>query len=460
MDKNAVWKKTLAQIEIKLDSPAQFKTWFRDTRLIEIEGKNATIGVKNSYTADWLNQKHKNLIQKTLSFVYGKDLNPFFKYDRELVKDAPKEMEKDNSAPILQVKDGIDEDSYQKIRNSSLNERYTFANYVVGDSNRLAHAAALSVSENPGKSYNPLFLYGSTGIGKTHLAQAIGREIIDRDATRKVLYCTTENFLNDMVSCIRSNTMDKFRDKYRKLDVLIIDDIQMLSNRKETQSAFFNTFNVLFQDSKQIVITSDRTPEEIPNIEERLISRFQGGMVADISKPRYEERIAILEQKQKEFGFAMPEQFLRFIAEIVKDNIRELEGALQKVNLYNSMKKEGELTQAEIAKILGKDPNSKRKAIKTSTIIKKVAKEFGVSAKEIKGPRRTKEVAFARQVCMYILRDEFGYKLKEVSEILERKDHTTAIHAIDKVQSMIATNLTFKEQIDSLITAIQEPPEM
>ncbi|MDD3647656.1 MAG: DnaA/Hda family protein, partial [Candidatus Dojkabacteria bacterium] len=213
MDKNAVWKKTLAQIEIKLDSPAQFKTWFRDTRLIEIEGKNATIGVKNSYTADWLNQKHKNLIQKTLSFVYGKDLNPFFKYDRELVKDAPKEMEKDNSAPILQVKDGIDEDSYQKIRNSSLNERYTFANYVVGDSNRLAHAAALSVSENPGKSYNPLFLYGSTGIGKTHLAQAIGREIIDRDATRKVLYCTTENFLNDMVSCIRSNTMDKFRDK-------------------------------------------------------------------------------------------------------------------------------------------------------------------------------------------------------------------------------------------------------
>ncbi|MBU0976524.1 MAG: chromosomal replication initiator protein DnaA [Patescibacteria group bacterium] len=458
MDKTDIWKKTLAQIEIKLDSPAQFKTWFRDTRLIDIEGRKALIGVKNSYTADWLNQKHKHLIQKTISFVYGKDLNPEFKYDKYLVKDTSKKTEADDTAPILQVKDGIDEASYQHIRSSSLNERYTFANYVVGDSNRLAHAAAISVSENPGKSYNPLFLYGTTGIGKTHLAQAIGREIIDRDTTKKVLYSTTENFLNDMVACIRSNTMDKFRDKYRKLDVLIIDDIQMLSNRKETQSAFFNTFNVLFQASKQIVITSDRTPEEIPNIEDRLISRFQGGMVADISKPRYEERIAILEQKQKEFGINLPEPFLRFIAEIIKENIRELEGALQKVNLYNSMKKEDELTQAEIAKILGKDPNSKRKAVKTSTIIKKVAKEFGVSSKEIKGPRRTKEIAFARQICMYILRDEFGYKLQEVSEILERKDHTTAIHAIDKVQSMIQTNLTFKEQIDNLINEIQQQP--
>lgn len=456
MDKNDIWKKTLAQIEIKLDSQAQFKTWFKDTRLIEIQGKKAVIGVKNSYTADWLNQKHKVLIQDTLSFVYGNRLNPKFIYDKEIASKEKEEKRDSIDEPILSVKDGLDETSFQTIRNSHLNEKYTFANYVVGTSNKLAHAASLSVSENPGKSYNPLFIYGPTGVGKTHLIQSIGRAIIDKDSNKKVLYCTTENFLNDMVSCIRNNTMEKFRGKYRKLDALLIDDIQLLSNRKETQSAFFNTFNVLFQESKQIIITSDRTPEEIPNIEARLISRFQGGMVADVSKPRYEERVAILEQKMNDFGIELSDRIIQYIAEIVKDNIRELEGALQKINLYNSMKKEGDLTLAEIAKILGKDPESKRKSINTSTILKKVAKEFDVSSTDLKGPRRTKDIALARQVCMYILREEFGYKLQEISSVLKRKDHTTAIHAIDKIQSMSQSNVTFKEQIETLINEIQK----
>lgn len=459
MNNQDLWKKTLAQIEIKLDSPAQFKTWFRDTRLIEIKGKNAIIGVKNSYTADWLHQKHRGLIQNTISFVHGKELNTKFIYDQELAKLPEKKTDtkKDNDQPILKVKDGVDEYSHQKIKNTNLNERYSFSNYIVGASNRLAHAAAVSISENPGKSYNPLFLYGPTGVGKTHLLQAIGRYIIDSDIEKKVLYCTSENFLNDMVANIKSNTMNKFRSKYRKLDALLIDDIQLLSNRKETQSIFFNTFNSLFHASKQIVITSDRAPTEIPNVEDRLISRFQGGMVADISRPDYAERVAILEQKRKEFAINLSDKILKFIAEIIKDNIRELEGSLQKVNLYNSMKKDCDLTLAEIAKILGKDPNSKRKKVTLSTIFKKTAKEFGVTVKELKGPRRTKEVAFARQVCMYILRKEFGYKLQEVSELLKRNDHTTAIHAIDKIESMIQSNLTMSEQINNLVSDIQKP---
>lgn len=459
MDLQNVWHKTLAQIEVKLDSPAQFKTWFRDTRLISIEGSNAVIGVKNSYTADWLSKKHNILIQDTLSFVYGKKIKPKFIYDKEVAQHTPISEEDTDLNPILKVKNGVDEDTHQRIIDSNLHDKYTFDNFVVGASNRLAHAAAISVSENPGTSYNPLFIYGSTGVGKTHLIQAVGRYILDSDPSKRVLYCTTENFLNDMIGSLRSNKMESFREKYRKLDALIIDDIQLIAKAKETQNEFFNTFNVLFQSSKQIIITSDRTPDEIPNIEERLISRFKGGMVADIAKPDYEERVAILEQKNKDFGFSFSPRIIKLIAELITDNIRELEGALQKIHLYNTMKPQSDLTQAEIAKILGQDPNSKRKKVKITTIFNKVAKEFGITTKDLKGPRRVKDVAFARQVCMYILREEFGYKLKDVSEHLKRKDHTTAIHAIDKIQSMMQSNVTFKEQIDNLVRDIQRPIE-
>jgi chromosomal replication initiator protein len=458
MIQEELWKKTLAQIEVKLDSPAHFKTWFKDTRLIKIEQDKATIGVKNTYAVDWLYKKHRNLIESTLKFNFKKVLNVEFVYDKEVAEKSEKNDDEDKSInPILSVKDGIDEDSHQRIKNSNLHEKFSFPNFVVGASNQLAHAAAISISQNPGKSYNPLFIYGPTGVGKTHLAQAIGRALLDSKPEIKVLYCTSENFLNDMVDNIKANTMEKFRNKYRKLDTLIIDDIQLLSNRKETQSIFFNTFNTLFHASKQIIITSDRAPEEIPNIESRLISRFQGGLVADINRPDYEERVAILNQKKEDYGLDVEEAQIKFLAEIIKDNVRELEGAIQKVALYNSMKKDGYLTNAEIAKTLGKDPTSKRKKVKLSTIMRKIANEFGVKTKDLKGPRRTKDIAFARQVCMFILRKEFGYKLQEVSELLKRSDHTTALHAIDKIESMVQMNLTLSEQINNLVAEIQKP---
>ena len=448
----AVWKKTLAQIEIKLNSDAHFQTWFKDTRLIEIKGGNAKIGVKNSYTADWLSKKHNTLIKDTLSFVLGKDVTLKFVYDKTIVDSQIDDL--DNEKPILKVKDGIDEDTHKRIENANLNDKYSFSNFVVGASNRLAHAACTSVADNPGTSYNPLFLYAPTGLGKTHLIQAIGRKILDEDPTKKVLYCSTENFLNDMVMSIQTNKMQKFRDKYRKLDLLIIDDIHQISNAKETQNEFFNTFNVLFQESKQIVITSDRMPDEIPNVEDRLVSRFKGGMVADISKPIFEERVAILKQKSNEYAISLPENTVKYIAEIINSNIRALEGALQKINLYNSVKRDHELTLAEVAKILGQDAKSKRDKVDLSDILKHVADEFDVHAKDLKGPRRTKDIAFARQVSMYILRTEYGYKLQKIAEIHNRKDHTTALHAIDKIESKIQTNLTLKDQIDNIIEKI------
>jgi len=244
---------------------------------------------------------------------------------------------------------------------------------------------------------------------------------------------------------------------------LIIDDIQFISKARETQNEFFNTFNVLFQSSKQIVITSDRTPDEIPNIEARLISRFKGGMVVDINKPMFEERYAILKQKTRDNNIDISDNLLKHIAEIITENVRELEGALMKIHLYNEMKKnkgEEELTIGEIAGILGKDAESKRKKIKIPTVLKKISNEFGVKPIDLKGERRTKDIALARQVSMYILRTEFDYKLKEISEILKRKDHTTAIHAIDKIQSMMAKNLTFKEQVENLIEAIIKNQEL
>lgn len=455
MDVKEIWKITLAQIEIKLDSPAQFKTWFKDTRLIEINGKYAQIGVRNGYTADWLRKRHNRLIKETISYVAKKDLLPKYVYDLEAAKVTQNQEENYyEESPILTVKQGMDRQTYSNIQQSGLNEKYTFENFVVGTSNRLAHAAAVSVADNPGKSYNPLFLYGGTGLGKTHLIQAVGRTILEKDPSKKVLYISSEGFLNDMVKAIRSNKGVEFRQKYRELDALIIDDIQFISKWQETQNEFFNTFNVLFHSNKQIVLASDRPPEEINKLEERLRSRFKGGIVVDISRPDFETRVAILENKKKVMGLEISEKVIKYLADIIRDNIRELEGALQKISLYNSMSPQ-ELSIEEIAKILGKDSESKRKKLKLPKLLKLVADEFSVTVKDLKGPKRTKDIAFARQICMFLLREEFRFKYEQISQILNRSDHTTAIHAVDRIKSETLTNITFKEQLDNIIVTLQ-----
>lgn len=452
-----IWKTTLAQIEVKLDSPAQYQTWFRDTKLISIDGSKAKIGVKNSYASDWLKKKHNLLIQDTLSYVYGKKLDPIYEvYKTEDVDESPvEEFQPEIEAPLLAVQGGVDPDTRNIIRNSGLNDRYHFSNFIVGPSNKLAHAAAQSVSQGTGGNYNPLFIYGGTGLGKTHLSHAVGRYMLDKDPSKKVLYCSSERFLNDMVRAIRSGKNIEFREKYRTVDLLILDDIQQASKWQETQTEFFNTFNVLYNDNKQIILISDRPPEEIPNLESRLRSRFQGGIVVDIAKPEFETRKAILEAKSSEFGIQLDPKIVDFIANIISDNVRELEGALQKVSLFSSMKPEA-LTLEEIAKILGKDPKSKRENIKVSAVLKQISQEYGVTVKDIKGPRRTAALAFARQVAMYILREEFEYKLERVASLLNRKDHTTVIHAVDKIKSKLMLEEGFKEQIQVLLQNLQQ----
>lgn len=453
-DPAQLWKTALAQIEIKIDASAQFKIFFQETKLLRLDGEHAYIGVPNPFTMEWLKSRYEKLIRETLSYVYGDPLEPIFEiYHKEISPEVKKDSTK---APLLSVENGMMTTVMEAITRSGLNPKYSMSNYIVGSSNRIAHAAALGVIENPGSVYNPLFVHGRTGVGKTHLAQSIGRSVLERDPRKKILYTPSEGFLNEMVKGIKTGQMEKFRNKYRQIDVLIIDDMQLISKWVATQEEFFNTFNEIYNAGKQIILIADRRPEEIQNIESRLRTRMQGGMVVDIANPDFETRLAILQKKADVSGIKLKSQIIEFIAKCVTDNIRELEGALQKVSLFNQMKPNGDLTLEEVAHTLGKDPQTKREKVKVPKVLKEVSKAFGVAVKDLKGPRRTQEVALARQVAMYILREEFDYKLEDVARYLNREDHTTVLHALDKVKSKMLVQDGFNRQVATVITTIQE----
>ncbi|MCA9387370.1 chromosomal replication initiator protein DnaA [Candidatus Dojkabacteria bacterium] len=452
---NELWKTALAQIEVKIDSPAQFKSFFTETVLIQIEGRKAIIGVPNVYTSEWLKARHEKLIQETISYVYGDSLTPIFRVAVSAQrKETPTESVED--APLLGTENGIMGSVIKAIEDSGLNTKYSLSNFVVGNANRIAHAAAIAAIENPGQVYNPIFIHGKTGVGKTHLAQAIGIGMLERNISRKIIYTPSENFLNDMVRGIKTGQMDKFRRKYRAMDLLIIDDMQLISKWVQTQDEFFNTFNELYNAGKQIVIIADRKPDDIKNLESRLKSRLQGGMVADVGQPDFEMRLAIVEKKAQSMGIELNPRVLEFIARSVTDNVRELEGALQKVSLFNQMKPNGDLTLEEVAHMLGKDAKSRREQVKVPKVLREVSKAFSVTVKDMKGPRRTKDVALARQVAMYILREEFNYKLEQVASLINRKDHTTVLHALDKIKSKMMLQDEFNLQVSKIITSIND----
>lgn len=464
MDLAQIWKVALAQIEVKLDSPAHFKTWFKDTNLLEITGNKAAIGVKNSYTMEWLHDHHHKLIKETLSYVYGKEVEPFYVIDKSLVnKPQPKTNieEEIKNEPMIGfiANDGNNPQISLSIKRANLKDDYNFQNYIVGSSNKMAHAAAVGVSKQPGDVYNPLFIYGKTGVGKTHLGQAVARQVLEQDYTKKILYLPCEGFLNDMVKSIKMGKTLDFRAKYRNLDILIIDDIQFISKWQETQNEFFNTFNVLHNDKKQIILISDRPPHEITGIEERLRSRFQGGITVDVGQPDYEMRLAIIEHKAQRMGLSIDPKVYEFIAKLVEDNIRELEGALRKVALYQSMFGP-QISYEEVEKMLGKDKKSRRMKVKVPLILKRVAKEFDLTVKDLKSEKRTAQIAFARQVAMFILREDFGFKLEQIAAFLEKKDHTTVMHAVDKIKSKLMIDEGFRAQMDALRDNIMNDNEL
>jgi chromosomal replication initiator protein len=347
-----------------------------------------------------------------------------------------------------------EEKMYKKaLEESYLNPKYLFSNFIVGAHNRLAEAVAQAVVEDLGNAYNPVFYYGQTGVGKTHLMQAIGNEILKRDPNKKVKYISIEQFLNEMVEAIRTKKNEDFRNKYRAVDLLIIDDVQFVETWESTQEELFHTFNTLYQANKQIILASDRPPKEIRNITDRLRSRFEGGMVADMQSPDYETRVAILRQALSEKNYTIPDEYIELIAKNLESNIRELEGALTKV--VSLFKLGVEPTQEDVAKILQIDLETKRKRMTPKKIIDTVSEVFDVKPSEIKGKRRTAYIAQSRQIVMYILRTELEIPLEKVAQEVNRKDHTTVIHACDKIENLMEENPRIAKKIDKCIKILR-----
>lgn len=354
----------------------------------------------------------------------------------------------DTKAPEPVAKEKVQVPTYQV--ESSLNSRYTFEEFVIGTGNQMAHAAALAVSDEPGTLYNPLFIYGGVGLGKTHLMQAIGHRILETNPAANVRYVTTENFTNDLVNAIRTNNQEKFRQSYRHVDLLLIDDIQFLANKTETQNEFFNTFNTLFDNKKQIVMTSDRLPNEIPKLQDRLVSRFKWGLSVDITPPDLETRIAILRNKASDENLSVPVDALNYIAGQIDSNVRELEGALLRVKAFASMKQEPITTSLVADALKSLNLSGKNAQLTIDEIQEVVAKYYNVTVTDLKGRKRVKQIVMPRQIAMYLSRELTENSLPRIGQEFGGKDHTTVIHACDKIAKEVSANADLKAQIIDL----------
>lgn len=458
IDVDEIWK--IAKENLKLMIGVRdFSAIFGNTFLESCTNGLAQFSCDSEYKKEKIMRDYTAALKQALLKSSGYNLEIEINTRKEGIE--KKRIEYEYHTPEnVQALDLFSESEREKVQfekaleSSHLNPKYLFSNFIVGSNNRLAEAVAQAVVDDLGHAYNPVFFYGNTGLGKTHLMQAIGNEILKRDPSKKVVYISIEQFLNEMVDAIRTKRNEDFRNKYRAVDLLIIDDVQFVETYPRTQEELFHTFNTLYQANKQIVLASDRPPQEIKNITDRLRSRFQGGMVADIQAPDYETRIAILRQTLVDRGSSIPDEYIEFIAKNIETNIRELEGALTKV--LSLFKLGVNPTFDDIAKILQVDIDYKRKKITPSKVITAVSEIFGIKQSDIKGNRRTSYVALCRQVVMYILRKELELPLESVAKEVNRKDHTTVIHAYDKIEEKMKQDERFKDKIHSCLKIIRE----
>ncbi len=447
-DVDEIWKIVLENIRMYV-SQRDFATWFKHAYLEKIENGVAEISVASNFQREWIESHNRAFIKKTLLQITGQNLEVMISINSELnaqIQKAKAEVYRGGTGlSIFDTNNVSLGDKREAIKKAQLNPKYIFTNFIVGSHNQMAHAVAEAVASEPGVAYNPVFYYGPTGVGKTHLMQAIGNEVITRFPDKKVLYISIEQFLNEMVEAIRTNTNETFRKKYRAFDVLIIDDMQFIETYHKTQEELFHTFNTLYQANKQIIMAADRPPREIKNLTDRLRSRFEGGMVMDILAPDYETRMAILKQLSSENQIEIPKDVLELVAKNIENNVRELEGAATKVI---SMVKFGkEVTLETVSKSLQIDLESKRKRIKPEKVLESVSKIFDVSIKDIKGNARPAYVALARQTVMFLLRTELGLQLEKVALEVKRKDHTTVLHACDKIEKLMEKDSSFKDKV-------------
>lgn len=435
MDLARTWKTVLGELEISISKP-NFSTWFKDTFIDSIKDKKAVIGVPNAFTKEWLQNKYHQEIFSALKKIIP-DLE-MLEY-KVLSKTSLVNKEVDLTPRLASSEKSQEE--------SSLRPEYIFKKFVVGNSNKLAHAAALAVAEQPGEKYNPLFIYGGSGLGKTHLMQAIGHALIKK--RKRVIYVSCEKFTNDFIDAIRNNRPEQFKKKYRNPDALLIDDIQFLTGKEGTQEEFFHTFNALYEQHKQIIISSDRPPKAIATLEDRLKSRFEWGMIVDISQPDFEMRKAILQSKATEKNYNLPDDVISYIAEKIQQNIRELEGALNRLAAYLTLNNK-EPSVETAAQVLGNIISPKSSSITYEKILDSVSKHYSVSLDDLLGKKRIKEIVIPRQVAMYLLRSELNFSFPQIAARIGKKDHTTIMYACGKIEKQLRVDQLLQKDLNTI----------
>lgn len=440
-----MWEKTLSEIELQISKP-NFLTWFKNSRLIEKNEQTnvVTIGVGNNFAKEWISSKYNKLILELLRGIDDRIHHINYIVLTDTIEPKIFSPQKESSPPPLGQGGFVD---FSVDPESNLHPRYTFKNFIVGSSNELAYAASCAVSKSIGNRYNPLFIYGGTGLGKTHLIQAIGNDILKTFRNRiRVRYITSEKFVNDIVWAIKTKRMDDIKNKYRSIDVLIIDDIQFIGGKERSEEEFFHTFNLLHQNNKQIIISSDRPPSQIPTLEERLRSRFEAGMIVDITYPDYEMKMAIIKNKSQEKGFLLGDDVTHLIATKIQRNVREIEGIINKLYFYKEFKNT-EISTKIADDIISATLQQTMANVNPAHIIKCVSDFFEISNSDLINKSRRKEVVVPRQVVMFLLRDMLGMSYPEIGEKMGKRDHTTAIHSYEKISKEIIRDKNLNQKI-------------
>ncbi len=440
LDLNKIWEEFLTVISSEPTiTNITFNTWFKPSKPLKIKDDKFYILVENDIAKDTLTNYFTDLIKNGLKEVSLKDLEPIILTPND----------KGNNL-VVDYNETNNQNSKTGFNSPNLNDKYIFEEFVVGNSNKLAHAASLAVAESPSKAYNPLFIYGGVGLGKTHLMHAIGHHVLNKNKEANVVYVSSEKFTNELINSIKDDKNIEFRNKYRNVDILLVDDIQFIAGKDRTQEEFFHTFNTLYENSKQIILSSDRPPKEIPTLEDRLRSRFESGLIADIQAPDYETRVAILRKKAEKENITVTDDVLQFIAKKIKSNIRELEGSLTRIVAYSSL--DNSEINISLAEEALKDiiSSSKPKKVDIPAIKDAVSQFYNIKSEDFNSKRRTRSIAYPRQIAMYLARTMTDLSLPKIGEEFGGRDHTTVIHAHDKILSDIEKDNNFAEKIENI----------
>ncbi len=457
MTNHEIWQAVLAELELSI-SKASFVTWFKDTGIASFQDGVVLVCVPNQFYLSWIQQKYHQMILKSLERISGKPIKKL-EYKVENIKNIstqapvlspvttePQLESQTESLPVSAYNQSVQ----RNCGGFTLNSKYTFGSFVVGKGSELAFAAAQAVVNKPGEAYNPLFIYGGVGLGKTHLLQAIGNELLNRNPNTTIMYVSAERFSNDFITSIKDGTAKEFQNRYRNIDLLLIDDIQFIAGKDRSQESFFHTFNELHQANKQVILTSDRPPKAIPALEDRLKSRFEWGMIVDVAPPDYETRVAILQKKCAEKGFNLEQKSIEAIASAVQTNIRELEGSLNKIIAYHQLKNIGPTPETIKSLLSSAESAGMKHSVTPKQLIDAVSDFYSIAADDILGKSREKKLSAPRQIIMYLMREDLKMSYPAIGEELGGRDHTTAMHAHTKVRSDIENDPKLRQEIDNI----------